>query len=224
MSANTITTPEPIIFTFDGSLDEWYVKYLEFELTFDEIPSWETRDIDVNTGRNVLSEEEKGATMLTFYAYNFQEEKWEPLDMVTYTSQKGPYTYSYVADRKFTSFEPYFMKSASEDSYYMQVIASLDCDASEYYTLDMGFSASNVEANLYHDIHEEEEKLTPSVIFDVDLTDYFGNPDISVEKLELDLNYLTNIIADEVLFNQYALIEEHVVLNVRHKYLEKFGR
>ncbi|KKL17327.1 hypothetical protein LCGC14_2486670, partial [marine sediment metagenome] len=113
--AGSISTLQPITLTFTEDYIGQITKYLEFVIGFNKIPGYDLEKIDTNSGRLVLSEEQKSSTLIKIYIYNFQKEAWDLVNFVVYSDYSGTNTFSYVVDRKFIEFEQYFNKTGSEE-------------------------------------------------------------------------------------------------------------
>ncbi len=82
-NANFISTLEPITLTFNNDFTKNITKFLELIVQYNAIPGYEMEKISETSGRIVLSEEEKDASLLKVYMYNFIEDRWDFISFVT---------------------------------------------------------------------------------------------------------------------------------------------
>ncbi|MBD3216502.1 MAG: hypothetical protein GF311_28065, partial [Candidatus Lokiarchaeota archaeon] len=211
---------EPITFNYSGNYLDQYTKYLEFEIDYNQlgIPGYEIRGFDSFTGKQVLSEEKKDAAIVDLYLYNYRKEIWDKVSAVCYEDFET--TFSYVLDRNFIVFEDYFNKT-SEANFDLMVMFEIDEYVEDYFSSQFSFSMDSIQSKLYYSPPSNELHINPGIEIDVDLSNYYESSDNVVEEVSIEFDYLSDLLFDEnLLFEQYALIEENYNFYLMNQYLE----
>ena len=215
-----ISTLEPITFTFANDYTENITNFLELIIQYNAIPGYDMEKISETSGRLVLGEEEKDASLLNVYMYNYIEDKWDQINFVTYDDYSGTNTFSYVVDRNFITFENYFNDTIS-GQFEAKAIFTVEEEVGDGFVSKIHFDINSLDANIYYSTPSTAHKVSPEVEFDVDLTEYFANPSVYLEEIMLDLNFNGEIEFDDAfIFSQYALLEENYNIYVRNEYME----
>jgi hypothetical protein len=219
-NADFISTLEPITLTFNNDFTENFTKFLELIVQFDAIPGYEMEKISETSGRIVLAEEKKDASLLKVYMYNFIEDKWDFVNFVTYDDYSGTNTFSYVVDRNFITFENYFNSTISNE-FEVKLIFTVEEDVEECFVSKINFNANSIAAKIYYSTPSTTHKVNPEVKFDVDLTEFYLNSSVYLEEICLYLNFDGEMdLDDSFLFSQYALLKENYNFYLRNEYLE----
>ncbi|MHA2030170.1 MAG: hypothetical protein ACW99Q_12310, partial [Candidatus Kariarchaeaceae archaeon] len=216
----TVSTLEPISFTFSQDYTQNITKFLEFQLQFSEVPGYQIEKIDETSSRLVLSKEEKSVSLLNFYLYNMITNKWDLVNFVTYDDYTGTNTFSYIVDRNSITFEDYFNKT-NENNFAVVLILTVDESVTDYYSSQVGFNITSITGSIYYNTPHSEHIIKPSVFFDIDLTEYLNNQNLYLEEISVDLTYYGLIdFDDSFLYSQYALLEENYNLYLQNEYLD----
>ena len=196
------------------------IKYLEFVIEFNSIPGYDLEKIDTHSGRLVLSEEQKSASSLNIYLYNFQKDVWDLINFVVYDDYSGTNTFSYVVDRNFIIFEQYFKKTNSEE-FQIQAIFTVEENIEDYFVSTTTLDIASIGANIYYNLPNTEHVVNPELEFDIELTDYYNDSEIHLEQIKVYLDYAYSIeFDDSFLFSEYALLQEQVNFYIRNEYME----
>ncbi|KKL26666.1 hypothetical protein LCGC14_2393010, partial [marine sediment metagenome] len=216
----SISTLQPITLSFTEDYTNQITKYLEFVIGFNEIPGYDIEKIDTNSGRLVLSEEQKSASSLNIYLFNFQKEAWDLVNFVVYDDYTGTNNFSYVIDRNFIQFEQYFNKTGLEE-FQIKAIFTIEENIEDSFVSTTSLDIASIGANVYYNTPNTEHVVNPELEFDIDLTEYYDNPEIYLEQIKATLDYAYSIdFDDSFLFSEYTLLQEQINLYLRNEYME----
>ncbi|KKN53508.1 hypothetical protein LCGC14_0601690, partial [marine sediment metagenome] len=220
-----ISTLSPLTLSFSGDFISRYTKYLEFEIQFNTggIPGYELESVDAASGKILMTQEKKNANLLKVYMLNERTGRYDFIDTVVYDnfgdSDTFLPTFSYIVDRNFIVFEDYFKDTGT--GFDITFLLVIDENFNNFFRTDLSFDINSINAKVYYDPKHTEYFINPSVIFDIDLTDFFKGSDIYLDDVTLSFNYLTELLFDNAqIVSSYALIEESFSFMIRNKFLE----